>query len=136
MRDETEQPAIAGVPPQILQKMMRHSDINLTMRFYVHLELSDKAAALSKLPPIKTLKPKQLKTGTADVPEKLTGNLTENPLKITQNTAKYSKGEIGKAKDVRTVTPCKQKDLPVKNTMRVLGLEPKTYGLKGRCSTN
>jgi len=75
--------ARSGVMPQVLQKMMRHSDINLTMKYYVHIELSDKAKALSKKPKIQILRPKQAKTGTCDVPENLpTVNPTVNYTKI------------------------------------------------------
>ncbi len=66
----------------MLQKMMRHSDINLTMKYYIHIKLSDKAKAVSKLPPIKILKQEQAKTGTADVPKTFTANFTRNPVKI------------------------------------------------------
>ena len=79
--------ALAGVSPQELQKMMRHSDINLTMKYYVHIGVSDKAKAVNKLPPIQILKQKQAKTGTMDIPEINNENLSENPIKIQQNRA-------------------------------------------------
>ncbi len=80
--------------------------------------------------PIKIKKPKQAKTGTADTPEKFTANLTENPVKIHKNIAKSSKGVICEDTELKDVSPCKTKGLPNKTVMRVLGLEPKTYGLK------
>jgi len=40
----------AGVPLQIVQKAMRHSDPKLTMNVYTHLELVDVAGALGVLP--------------------------------------------------------------------------------------
>ncbi len=42
--------ARAGVNPQDAQKLMRHTDINLTMGVYTHLGLIDKANAIQKLP--------------------------------------------------------------------------------------
>lgn len=45
--------ARAGVHPSVAQKLMRHSDINLTMRFYTHLHLSDAVAAANLLGPVK-----------------------------------------------------------------------------------
>ena len=39
-----------GVLPQVTQKLMRHSDINLTMKSYTHLEVNDKRAAIGELP--------------------------------------------------------------------------------------
>ena len=39
-----------GVSPSIAQKLMRHSDIRLTMNTYTHLELADTAGAVAVLP--------------------------------------------------------------------------------------
>ena len=44
--------ARAGIPPQQTQKAMRHSDINLTMRYYTHLTTEDQRIALDRLPPM------------------------------------------------------------------------------------
>ena len=124
--------AKSNVMPQVAQKLMRHSDINLTMGIYTHLLHSDKANALAKLPKIESKK--QVKTGTADVSENLTANLTGNPIKIAQNTAKYSKVKVCKAEDVETVTPCNANSLQKVTAIRPAGLEPATYGLEIRCS--
>ncbi len=42
--------ARAGVTPQKLQNLMRHSDINLTMKYYVHLTVEDNRSAIDSLP--------------------------------------------------------------------------------------
>lgn len=42
--------ALAGVAPKVLMDLARHSDINLTMGFYSHTLVSDRADALSVLP--------------------------------------------------------------------------------------
>ena len=39
-----------GVSPSIAQKLMRHSDICLTMNLYTHLDLADTAGAVAALP--------------------------------------------------------------------------------------
>ena len=39
-----------GVSPAIAQKLMRHSDIRLTMNIYTHIELTDTADAVDSLP--------------------------------------------------------------------------------------
>ena len=39
-----------GVSPTVAQKLMRHSDIRLTMSVYTHLELADTAEAVAALP--------------------------------------------------------------------------------------
>ncbi len=42
--------ARSGVQPQIAQKLMRHSSIDLTMNFYTHILMEDKMSAVSQLP--------------------------------------------------------------------------------------
>ena len=39
-----------GVSPSVAQKLMRHSDIRLTMNLYTHLDLADTAGAVAALP--------------------------------------------------------------------------------------
>ena len=41
-----------GVSPATAQKLMRHSDIRLTMNLYTQLDLADTASALAALPTI------------------------------------------------------------------------------------
>ena len=57
----------AGVVPGIAQKLMRHSDIRLTMNVYTHLHLADTAGAVEALPSIGPAQPgthQRLMTGT------------------------------------------------------------------------
>ncbi len=42
--------AASGVHPKTAQKLMRHSDINLTMNIYTHVQESETQAAVDKLP--------------------------------------------------------------------------------------
>ena len=42
--------ARSGVSPSVAQKLMRHSDIRLTMNTYTHLDLADTAGAVGALP--------------------------------------------------------------------------------------
>jgi integrase len=44
----------AGVSPKVAQSLARHSDINLTMNVYSHLELAEQAEAIKTLPPLPT----------------------------------------------------------------------------------
>ena len=41
-----------GVLPQTAQRLMRHSDINLTMKAYTHILIGDKKLAIAALPEI------------------------------------------------------------------------------------
>lgn len=42
--------ARAGVTPKVAQELMRHSDVNLTLGIYSHVDMSDLAGAVEKLP--------------------------------------------------------------------------------------
>lgn len=59
--------AKAGVSPQILKELMRHSDIALTMRHYVHIGLETKREALKRLPQIQRTV-EAVRTGTDCIP--------------------------------------------------------------------
>jgi len=39
-----------GVSPSVAQKLMRHSDIRLTINTYTHLDLTDTVNAVASLP--------------------------------------------------------------------------------------
>ncbi len=53
----------AGVSPKMAQSLARHSDVNLTMNVYSHLELQEQAEAVKHLPPLPA------KTSAAVVPK-------------------------------------------------------------------
>ncbi len=70
--------AMAGVSPKAAQELMRHSDINLTMKVYTNLRLSDVASDLEKLPPLPTGEPRQLRaTGTTDQRANVSGGRSD-----------------------------------------------------------
>ncbi len=60
--------AAAGVHPKAAMDLMRHSDINLTMRLYTHTLIGDRAKATAA-PPDVAAPVREAKTGTADAPE-------------------------------------------------------------------
>ncbi len=126
--------ALAGVGTEKLQKMMRHSDINLTMKYYVHIGISDKAKAVEKLPPIRMLKQKEAKTGTMDVPECHDEFLTLNPPKIQKNPANSNMLGFLRKEDIENVMSCKINNLQEVEAIRPRGFGPLTYGLEIRCS--
>lgn len=55
--------ARSGVLPQVAMRIMRHSSIDLTLKYYTHLALEDKSSAVAKFPQI-TPKPNLRMTGT------------------------------------------------------------------------
>ena len=48
--------ARAGVHPKLAQSMARHSDVNLTMGIYSHVEVAQQADAINTLPAPPSLK--------------------------------------------------------------------------------
>ncbi len=58
--------ARSGVQPQTAQRLMRHSDINLSMKHYTHILLDDKRMAVSSLPEINIKEEVAEATGTED----------------------------------------------------------------------
>ena len=56
--------AKSGVLPQLAQKLMRHSNIDLTTNLYTHLLLTDKQDAIKNLPVIKISEDRRIATGT------------------------------------------------------------------------
>jgi len=59
--------ARSGVHPRVAQELMRHSDINLTMRTYSHVRLHDLTAAVESMPGLASPKSETGKaTGTDD----------------------------------------------------------------------
>ena len=59
----------SGVSPKLAQELMRHSDINLTMNIYTHVDMPDMAAAVERLPtfPSSSSPKQQMATGTDSV---------------------------------------------------------------------
>ena len=72
--------AKSGVQPQVAQRLMRHSSIDLTMNFYTHILIKDKASAISQLPDF--IVSESVKNGTDDA-----------TLEVTQKEG-YKKGCI------------------------------------------
>ena len=146
--------AASGVHPKVAQDLMRHSDINLTMSRYTHTLTGQQARAIAALPDLSSPRQEaQRKTGTDD------GNGTsswENQLpQDTQNDCAKSlakpcaqerisvdnDGQSGRNVEKDKVAFFSEKpQFPTEKRdskgLRVLGLEPRTHGLKGRCSAN
>jgi len=68
--------AVAGVPPQIAQRLARHSDVRLTLGVYSHLGLVDLAGALAKLPDLAPGEAARAATGTEGGHPDLCANLS------------------------------------------------------------
>ena len=81
--------ARAGCPVHILQKLMRHSTVDLSMRVYVHSTLDDLAGAVSALPEIgaDVMDVKQAAEAMADTTSHTTLNPTLADVKTLHSTS-------------------------------------------------
>ncbi len=135
--------AVAGVPLTTRQILMRHAAQTVTDAHYTDRTLIDLRAALDKLPrlPLDGERPgaeRHVATGTDDAAPvcclvcsarddssacgAIAGNSSEN---ASAPTIAVSDGA-----DTVNAT------LSLADPLRALGLEPRTHGLKGRCSTD
>jgi len=76
--------AASGVHPKIVQSLMRHSDINLTMSRYTHIFAGQESQAVAELPDL-SLSSKQSRraTGTYDVKPETTNSEAETTSRTT-----------------------------------------------------
>ena len=143
-----------GTPAPVLQRLMRHSSIELTMKYYTHLRIEDKAAAVNALPKIITATPAAL-TGTLDAPE-VSGYRFQNGISANAEQSAPSaknRGYCGGYQtgdfegNIRTYkngfsweNGRRNSPLPIENKGLIVepptGFEPVTCGLQNRCSTN
>ncbi len=85
--------ARAGVPPQIAQRLARHSDVRLTLGVYSHLGLVDLAGAVAKLPDLTPAPDSAVATGTAG-PEVPVGGSSPLALQLALASAKTCKNVL------------------------------------------
>ncbi len=71
--------AKSGVQPQVAQRLMRHSSIDLTMNYYTHILIEDKASAIGMLPEFGV--------------SKVVRNGTDNIANIIPENEGYNKGD-------------------------------------------
>ncbi|TVS09575.1 MAG: hypothetical protein EA424_26825, partial [Planctomycetaceae bacterium] len=137
--------AVAGVHPKVVQTVLRHSAITLTMDTYGHLFPGQDAAAVAALPSMMNAPkdgPEELQaTGTDDgAPSKVAANRQRANGEKQLKTAKRGEGyevcsEDSDESQVVTLSGLGKTGRDVAK-VRLLGLEPRTYGLKVRCSTD
>jgi len=124
--------AAAGVHPKVAQTLARHSTITLTMDRYSHVSLLDVAGALEHLPGLPADRQEQRATGTDDATAEVasaSGSASEG--------AKRAYLAATPCNDGAEAGPPAYAESPEGNAVfsknlgvRLLGLEPRTYGLK------
>jgi hypothetical protein len=143
-----------GVHPKVVQSIMRHSDINLTMSRYTHIFAEQESEAVAKLPDFSiSSNQQQVATGTDNMSvdaaengsKKLTPKLTPtaypvcNQLAADVNPLGIRPQRADNHKPLQSETLCTEsKELSPsvidKNQSRLAGLEPATSGSVDRCS--
>ncbi len=150
--------AASGVHPKVAQKIMRHSDINLTLSRYSHILTGQEADAVASLPDLSSLQGnKNVATGTdgrgANAPGNEAKPLTPKLTPLLTPTAYSACNKL--AADVSSLSP-KAGKVKVRKHMsggklssnrhrmsssdndekgiRPAGFEPATFGLGNRCS--
>src|SRR5262249_38505902 len=132
----------AGISPRVVQRLMRHSTLELTGRYTRPRALDIEAAAsmLPKLKPIGDRPEAMAMTGTDDGKSSIAGSALAArtvrseafPVVSWRDEAKDSLG--GVSSEV-LASDGHRRELSVPDGMTGLGLEPRTNGLKVRCST-
>ena len=127
--------ARAGTATKTAMDLMRHSDVNLTMRLYSHTVVGERAAALVNLPDLS--QPVALparKTGTDNRPVSLARSLAQigTPGHISLDSVDRTDGKECGAQVVENAEETALS--PMKNSLRPAGFEPATPGLGNRCS--
>ena len=113
--------AARGVHPKVIQRIMRHSTITLTMDRYTHLFKGDETAALATLPDL---------SGSPSGVQRATGTDGEGGVRLAQSDGQeWTNKDLGEQENAAHKTETAFEEPPI-------GLEPMTCGLQNRCSTN
>jgi len=147
--------ARGGVHPKIAQQLARHLTITLTMDRYSHTAVGDLSDALTVLPdsgkPAPAETTQQRATGTLGRAPERTASTESGKMNSASNSAFFdakpctstprgalpgggSQTSMGGRKALKNVVLAANK--ATNERMGALGLEPRTHGLKGRCSTD
>ena len=135
----------SGVHPKLAKELARHSTITLTMDRYAHVSVLDMHAALESLPGIPETpdRDRSQATGTDQalpcvVPDVATNGGNPASPHVFSPVLDSTTAEPAADRIVRPVQHLRQEPRTPdkKKRVRAQGLEPWTYGLKVRCSTN
>jgi hypothetical protein len=133
-----------GVHPKTAQRLARHSTITLTMDRYTHLRRDDLADAVTALPDLSGPARQAAVTGTYGAcDDSSEGKNRLSPDLSRKGEFPRSGVKLGEVKDLAREggeslnrNALERGFTEGNNSLSALGLEPRTYGLKVRCSTN
>ena len=131
--------AAGGVHPKLAQQLARHSTIALTLDRYTHVGLLDMNTALESLPNIVSPDSQTMRaTGTTnDAADFSCTKSCTRPAEINHSQP-FLTGPMATeaASGQKRQNPQFSAENEGSVPMKAVGLEPTTYGLKVRCSTN
>ena len=136
--------ARAGVHPKIAQQLARHSTIVLTMDRYSHVTLGEQSDALAMLPGLDPPAGQAARAtgtdGASKLPVRASGVLASCLARKGggESNSVHSRAVNagGEGSDPESQNTEISADSSGESGVRLQGLEPWTYGLKVRCSTN
>ena len=150
--------ASSGVPPKDAQVLARHSTITLTMDRYSHAQRADLNSAVEKLPSLtlphnaerRRVESVAVATDTIqDAPSIRVARrvavfgdfpcesvMAADETSLSQPVSNEPSQRTRKALKIRASANDCQPVVTGDKPLSALGLEPRTYGLKVRCSTN
>ncbi len=135
--------AAGGVHPKLAQQLARHSTIALTLDRYTHVGLLDMNSALESLPNITAPESQTMRaTGTTDQAAS-DFSCTKSCTHPAENNRSQPFPTVADVDDARTTRSTNKPRFPGENealcedsdpseSVKVVGLEPTTYGLKVR----
>ena len=152
--------AASGVHPKVVQSIMRHSDINLTMSRYTHIFTGQESDAVAGLPDLSLPSKKKQKgvaTGTdgkaGDGPSKRlktwtpkwtpqwtptafpdSDQLSADGSSKAKKVSRHGEHKRNKKRKLYTKSAPLSPGVSHKEAIRPRGLEPLTFGLGNRCS--
>jgi len=131
----------SGVPLQTAQKLARHSDPRLTANHYTHLSVSDLAAAVERIQTLSTTTAPEVITLQATGTDNLRGpqwdhGIDSNCVSVITPEHNWLENSGTPTNEETPGLPGFNRDCVQLQAVTALGLEPKTYGLKVRCSTD
>jgi len=122
----------AGVTPKVAQTLARHSDINLTMNTYTHVEMQKQVDAIRSLP----APPEKRMEATPLVPNLVQATDTSSPelsLPVNLNTTRASECTCCKCLNDKTLGNQRHQESSDVG-VHSIGFEPITLGSEDRCS--
>ncbi len=128
--------ATSGVHPKVAQELARHSHIGLTKDRYTHAAWESMADALDRLPSITPVERETQRATGTDGQKSVAFCVAREGAFESVSVHSDAMKPADKPTPKNAKNPEKTAFSQGNSEVRLLGLEPRTYGLKVRCSTD